>query len=370
MTGLAGCSGSGHLHERDGHGDDRSEERLADEIVFTREQAEAAGLQVETVAARTFSRVMKVSGQIQVSYGGEITLAAMADGIVSFTNSSIVEGTMVRSGETIVSIAAGNLPEGDPGVKAKIAYETALKEYQRAKDLIEATIISARDFEQARLTFETARTVYEAQAASRTPSGVRVTSPRNGFIRNRFVRQGEYVSVGQPIVTISQNRRLHLRADVPGKYYRNIREIRSAHFKTSYDDTIYKLADMNGRLLSVGQVPGTSSACVPVTFEFDNTDNLLPDSFAEIFLVGEPQEGVIAIPVSAVTEEQGVYFVYLRLDDEGYRKQEVTLGAGDGERIRVTGGLKESDILVTAGVCQLKLAAGVGAAVEGHTHSH
>ncbi|MDR3261204.1 MAG: efflux transporter periplasmic adaptor subunit, partial [Tannerella sp.] len=90
----------------------------------------------------------------------------------------------------------------------------------------------------------------------------------------------------------------------------------------------------------------------------------------EIYLLSEPQEYVIAIPLSAVTEEQGLFFVYLQLDEDGYKKQEVTLGADDGERTFVTSGLKEGDRIVTEGVYPVKLAAQASVIPEGHTHNH
>ncbi|MDR1103382.1 MAG: efflux RND transporter periplasmic adaptor subunit [Tannerella sp.] len=365
MINLAGCAGEGHSHETG-----RETEEHSDEIHFSREQAEAVGLKVETVARGTFSWVIKTGGEILSPQGGEVTLAATANGIVSFANPSITDGTAVKSGETIVRIAAGNLPEGDPGVKAKIAYETALKEYRRAEELVREQIISAKEFEQTRLRYETAKTVYEAQAAGHSPEGVRVTTPIGGFIRQRLVGQGEYVAVGQPVAVISQSRRLQLKVDVPGKYYRELRRVRSANFKMSGDDTLYKLSGMNGRLLSFGKAAGPSSFYVPVTFEFDNTGDFLPGAFSEVYLIAEPQEQVITVPVSAVTEEQGLYFVYLRLDEEGYMRREVTLGASDGERILALDGLKEGDALVTEGAYQLKLAAATGMIPEGEAHNH
>ncbi|MDR3261564.1 MAG: efflux RND transporter periplasmic adaptor subunit, partial [Tannerella sp.] len=278
----AGCRSGGDAHDHPSAKTVSPEgEAHSEEIIFTRQQAETVGLRVQTVVPGTFGRVIKTSGQIQTPQGEEITVSATANGMVSFTNPSVADGTVVKAGEAIVAISAGNLPDGDPGVKAKIAYETALKEYLRAEALSQDQIISAKEFEQIRSRYETAKTVYEAQASNFTPTGVRVTAPVSGFIRNRFVRQGEYVTVGQPIATISQNRRLQLRADVPEKYFKSIRSIRSANFKMPYDDTIYKLSDMNGRLLSFGKATDRLSFRIPVTFEFDNTGDILPGSFTE-----------------------------------------------------------------------------------------
>jgi RND family efflux transporter MFP subunit len=357
------CDGDGHSHDVA----DEKEEH-SDEISFTKHQAEAAGLQTETVAAGTFTQVIKVSGQIQVSQGDEATVSATSNGIVSFVNPSLTEGTSVRAGEALVRISAKNLPEGDPAVKAKIAYETAQKEFQRAEDLVKDKIISAKEYEQTRLRYETARTVYEAQASSVTANGVTVGSPIGGYVKNRLLKQGDYVSVGQAMITVSQNRRLQLRAEVPENHFGSLKNISSANFKPAYDNTVYRLADLNGRLLSFGRTSGENSFYIPVIFEFDNVGDIIPGSYVEVYLLSVAREGVISIPVPALTEEQDLYFVYLQLDDEGYKKQEVTLGQNDGKRVVILSGLNAGDKVVTKGAYQVKLAATSSVTPEGHSH--
>jgi RND family efflux transporter MFP subunit len=374
---IYGC-GSGHeghdhssdkSHEHcDGHNHEVAEEEHSDEISFTKKQAEAVGLQVETVAAGAFTQVIKVSGQILVSQGDEATVSATSNGIVSFVNPSLTEGVAVKSGETLVRISAKKLPEGDPLVKAKIAYEAAQKEFQRAEELVKDKIISAKEYEQVRLRYETARTVYEAQASDLTANGVKVSSPINGYVKNRSVNQGDYVSVGQAMITVAQDRRLQLRAEVPERYFRDLKNIGGANFRPAYDNAVYRLTDLNGRLLSFGKTSGSESFYIPVTFEFDNTGDIIPGSYAEIYLLSVPQNDVITIPVSAVTEEQDLYFAYLQVDEEGYMKQEITLGQSDGERIMVLSGLNAGDRIVTQGVYQVKLAATSSVAPEGHSH--
>ena len=79
---------------------------------------------------------------------------------------------------------------------------------------------------------------------------------------------------------------------------------------------------------------------------------------------------MISIPTSALTEEQSVYYVYLKLDEECYKKQEVQIGTDNGLRTEILGGLNEGDEVVTRGVYQVKLASVSGAIPEGHTHNH
>lgn len=367
--------GDGHDHsegeanheEGDGH-DTENESEHTDEIAFSKKQAELAKLTTETVSPGTFYNAIKTSGQIQAPQGNEVVIAATANGIVSFTNSSITEGTAVSAGQSLVTISAQKLLEGDPLAKTKIAYEAALKEYQRAEVLVKDQIISAKEFEQVKLRYETAKTTYEAQAPNVTAKGVSVASPISGYIKNKLVSQGGYVSVGQPIATVSQNKRLQLRAEVSESNYKMLKSISSANFKLAYDNTIYKLSELNGKLLSYGKSSGDQTFYIPVTFEFDNIGDIIPGAFAEIYLLSSPQSNVISVPVSSITEEQGLNFVYLQLDEEGYKKQEVALGQNNGERVQILSGLKNGDKVVVTGVYQVKLAATSSVMPEGHAH--
>jgi RND family efflux transporter MFP subunit len=378
----------GHDHDNDDHdhddheghdhgdesleGNDHSDEESshADEISFTNEQAKMAGLTTESIASGTFHQVIKTSGKIQASQGDEATIVATSNGIVSFVNPSIAEGDYVKSGEVIITVSAKQILNGDPVEKAKIAFETAEKEMKRADELIGDKIISVKEYEQIKMRYETAKTTYQAQSTNSSVNGVNIASPISGYIKNRLVAQGEYVSVGQSIATISQNQKLQLKAEVSEKNYKSLKNISNANFKTAYDNTLYKLSDLNGRLLSYGRTSGQQSFYVPITFEFDNKGDLIPGSFTEIYLIANPQNNVITAPVSSLTEEQGLYFAYIQIEEEIFKKQEVTLGQNDGERVHILSGLNEGDKVVTNGVYQVKLAATSSVMPEGHGHNH
>ena len=275
----------------------------------------------------------------------------------------------VGQGTPLLVLSSGHLAEGDPVQKARVAYEVAQREYERMEALVADKIVSEKDFARARQAYENARISYEAVAKNHTPAGQTVVAPAAGYVKSLLVKEGDYVSVGQPLVSITQNRRLFLRADVSEKYYKELAHITSAHFQTPYDDTTYDLQELNGRLLSYGKASGDGSYYIPVTFEFDNKGGVVPGSFVEIYLLTRPVEGVITLPVSALTEEQGSFFVYKQLDEECYEKQLVSLGANDGERVAILEGVQAGDRIVTRGAYQVKLASASNA-IPAHTHEH
>ena len=59
----------------------------------------------------------------------------------------------------------------------------------------------------------------------------------------------------------------------------------------------------------------------------------------------------------------------MRLGNKCYAKREVRTGAGNGERIEITGGLKPEENVVTKGAIHVKLASASNA-IPAHTHSH
>ena len=139
------------------------------------------------------------------------------------------------------------------------------------------------------------------------------------------------MTVGQPVATISKNRRLQLRADVSENYFNELKKIREP---TSWYPTItrfigwkiftgvyYPLAKPLLNLLSISRL--LLSSIISVGFH--------SGSYVEVYLLTTPQNNVFSIPVTALTEEQGIYFVYLQIAEEEFVKREVGIGESDGK---------------------------------------
>lgn len=365
---LGSCGGhEGHDHEAEGEAKETHAAHV-DEIVLTPEKAQAAGVQVEEVQPAAFRSVIPTSGQVLAAQGDEATVVAAVSGVVNFTR-LLIEGTQVSAGMALLTVSSQHIQEGDPVKRARIAYETAKSEYERAAKLVDKQIVSQKDFNQLKENYENARIAYEALSPSKDGKGVAVKSPIGGYVKSCLVKEGDYVTVGQPLLTVTQTRRLQLKAEVSERYYAGLKSIVSANFTTTYDDKVYQLDDLKGRLLSYGKSSGDASYYIPVTFEFDNRGDVIPGSFVEVYLLSEERQGVISLPVSAITEEQGLNFVYLQVDAECYKKQEVKLGMNDGCRVEVLSGLKGGEKVVTVGAMHVKLAA-AGNTIPGHTHNH
>ena len=385
-------------------------------IEFSAVQAETAGLRTETVKAGPFSQVVKVSGEILPAQGDEITVVATTSGIVAFSNgltsrsaaipasqasgstsqasgsisqpsaqasehsgqaiqpsaqasrpvrTVLVPGARITSGSTVAWISSRNMAEGDLALKAKATLDAAAREYERASALVESGAISRKEFEQAQLDYVNARAAYQAYEGRSAEAGVAVKASLTGYVKEVYVNEGDYVNAGQPLVTITRNRLLQLRADVPQKYYAALRNVSDANFRPAYSDETYSIKALGGRLVSAGR-SAAGTFYIPAIFEFSNTGDFVPGSYSDIYLIGSREEGIISVPESALLEEQGVYSVFVKVCDSEYRKQEVRTGRTDGLRREILSGINEGDEVVTAGTGQVRLASMSGAIPEGH----
>lgn len=364
-----GHNHEGHSHETDAHqGHDHEGTGHSDEIILSPEKAQAVGVVVEIIAPTTFHRVIRTNGQVMAAQGDECTIVATTSGVVNF-NRQLTEGMSINKGESLLVISAGHLTDGDPMEKAKVNFETAQKEYERMKRLVADRIVSAKEFEQAQQAYENARIAYEATAAHHSEGGQRVVTPMAGAITQLQVKAGEYVTMGQPLATISQNRKLYLRADVAENHYASLRTIHSANFRTAASRHTYTLDELNGRLISFGKAQGSRGNYLPITFEMEHRGDIIPGSYAEIWLLSSPIEHAIVLPKTALTEEQGSFFVYLQVDEEGYKKQLVEVDGDNGTHVRIVRGIHAGERVVTQGANQVRLAA-TSNAIPAHSHEH
>ena len=360
-----------HAHEA-GHGNESEHDHEHEDgiITFSVEQAKMAGLETETIGLGSFAEVIRVSGQVLAAQGDESAVVARTSGILTFTRDHLSEGSEVRNGEVLAKVSGRNIVGGDIVAQNNLLLATAEAAYRRAERLIADSIISQKEFERAKMEYESARLA--AKAGSGNDSGAEVTAPIKGFIKQVVVKQGEYVEAGQIVATVTKSCNLQLRAEVPEKYFSTLTKVRSANFKMGYDYEARSLDDMGGHLVAIGKIANEGSAYIPVTFEFANTGSVVPGAFADIWLIMHNRDNVLTIPVSALSESQGVYYAFIKHsgEDDCYERRELRIGASDGRRVEVLSGLSEGDNVVVKGVSQVKMAGAAGIIPDAHNHSH
>lgn len=353
LCGIISCNEANHIHE-----EVKEEHHHADEIIIQHEKAERFGVETTIVQLGNFHETIVVSGQIYPSESNNYTISASKPGIVTL-NPLVELGSHMQQGEPIASISANNVIGGDEDAKTKITLDNAESEYRRIKSLYDERLVSEREYITAQEAYQQALNAYKPQTGS-------IYSTIAGNITAIYVNNGDFVETGTPIAQVTGNKSLILRADLPERYGNTI--VTGANFKLSYSDSIYNTTVLGGNLVAQNS-QSTMAGYIPIYFKINGNDEIRPNSYAQVYLIGKTRDNVISLPVEALTEEQGDYFVYERIDEEGYIKHMVEIGATDGSNVEIKSGIQPGMKIVTKGATVVKLAANAGA-VPGHSHEH
>jgi multidrug efflux pump subunit AcrA (membrane-fusion protein) len=129
-------------------------------------------------------------------------------------------------------------------------------------------------------------------------------------------------------------------------------------------------ASRGARFLPLGAAVSPERRTVPLVVEVAN-----PGGELRIGASGRAQVGygdgreTLAIPASALQEEDGAPVVYVQAEGERFERRVVRLGVRQGDRVEVLQGLEAGEHVVTLGSHLVRLAGSSGKVPE-HGHAH
>jgi membrane fusion protein, heavy metal efflux system len=340
------------------------------DISYLKEQAWKVDFATMNVKRGTISEVIKTSGELVSPQMDEVMVVAKTSGLVLFKERSLI-GKEVNAGAHLFTITGKGVTDNNIDVKfqeSRAEFERADKEYNRQLELRKENINAEKDLEQAKLRFEHAKSNY-SNIASTYQGGQKISAPQNGFVKSVFVTEGQYVETGQPLMQLSKNKNIVLKAEVSQKYFSRLPFITSANFRTSYDSMFYDIRQFNGKVISFGKNVQSQDHFIPIYFQLENRGNIVPGSYADVYLKSGIINNTIAIPLSSVLEENGNYYVYVQSGGESFQKRYIKTGVSDGINVQVVSGINEGEMLVTKGAYQIKLSS-QSSAIPAHGHEH
>lgn len=353
-----------HDHEGHDHGHEEHDAHGSDEIVLKPEAAQKLGVEVAEIVPGPFVETLKVTGEILPSSADRSVAAARTSGIVKLAP-GVNPGAQVKAGQTIATVSARGVAGGDANASTLAALESAKRELDRVTPLLADGLVTRKEYNDALAAYEAARAAHSPAAASGS-----VTAPGSGVITAVNVGNGEFVDAGQPIVSIAANTRLTLRAMVPVSQAAFLPSVSGAML-ASHSGASIDLADHGCKLLSSAAASaGNTPGYVPVFFTFDSSAPVIPGSATEVYLKGPSRSNVLSVPLDAVVEQMGEKFVFVRVDEHGYEKRNVTLGNTDGRSVAILSGIAPGENVVVRGATFVRLAEQATVAPEGHSHNH
>ncbi|MFH5834301.1 efflux RND transporter periplasmic adaptor subunit [Halalkalibaculum sp. DA3122] len=360
-------------------------------ITFLKEQQWDIPFATQKVQQRTLTQTIDATGEIMAAQNSQVVVSAPFSGIIlSSQNGNLpVVGQQLSKGTSmavlnpaIQSGAGDNYAQ--QFINAQSELELAKANLERSKRLYEKEAIPQTELQKARIEYRQALTHYQTineviQVDTTTIEGYgesaesyrfALKAPINGTIVESFVTPGIQVEAGQPLYRIADASRVWLKANVPAAHQSRIANAGEAAFRVQGDDRLYEVSELDGRLISRANSIDPQTRTLPLIYELDNTKNGLPlGMFSTVHINTDTKENVLAIPRSALIEEEGNYNVYVHVSGESFRKQRVTTGIEHRGWVEITSGLQGGEHVVTENAYQVKLAS-LSSEAPSHGHTH
>jgi RND family efflux transporter MFP subunit len=342
-------------------------------VRFTKEQSWKIDFATAEARREPFGQIIRTTAQVQPSQGDERIITAKTNGVALFPNNNMVEGKAVGAGQALFSIDGSGMADNNLSVRyaeVENEYNRAKAEYDRKQELAKENIVSQSDLLKAKTDFSNAEAVYNNLRKNFASGKQTISSPISGFVTRVLVQNGQYIEAGQPVLVVSQNRDLLIKAELQPKYFDLLSNITSANIRLLNSNRTYSLEELGGRTLSYGKSTDINNPLIPVVFQVNNKAGLLAGSFVELFIKTQTNAQALTIPNEAIIEEMGNYFVFVQLTPEFFEKRVVKKRVTDGIRTEIAEGITAGERVVSKGAILVKLSQASGALDPhaGHVH--
>lgn len=298
---------------------------------------------VENLAFEPFTSYIRLVGEVKsiddIRYSTEVS-----GKLISY---SIPEGGFVKAGQVFAKIDDEMLKKDIERMEANVA--ASRENFERLESIWKKDSIGTE------IGYLNAKYAYKQVKASLDQLKIQlrktnVTSPINGILETQFVKAGEMVGAGTPIVRIIGNDKVKIEVGVPANYAGQIHKGESAIIE--FDAFPGKKYDSHINYVASSIV--TQSRIFKIEIHMPNTDNALKiDMIANVTLETNRLEKAIVVPQEYVFRTENGYEVFLAgKDAEGdliAKSVLVKLGPSFNNRVVIAEGLKVGDQLITKG---------------------
>lgn len=334
-------------------------------IIIEPEQAEKFDIQTMKLEKSDFNDAIKVAGTLDVSATAYGVASARSSGIIRI-NKSLNVGAHVSQGQAIATISGSGMQGGDASELAAVNLANAKRELNRLTPLHEDGIVSTREYNEALRAYETAK----AEAgSSNSKNGSVVLAPLSGKITAINVMEGQAVESGTPVATIVSDNSCILRANLPIKHATEYTSISDADFRMNGSSEFRSVGSLGGKKLPTAERVA-ENGYLPIYFLLPDVKDITPGTACEIYLKTSSNTPALSVPLSALSEQQGQTFVYVKIHYDAYEKRPVEIGRRSADAAEIVRGMSEGDSVVVNGLIFVRLAETSSVHPEGHSHNH
>ena len=303
----------------------------------------ALSVKTENVQSKLISDEVAVSGNIE----GHTTvkLGFMVAGKIDHI--SIKEGENISRGQLISSLDQTNyaIAKG----LADVQLNNVSDEYNRLQIMRDRGSLSENDF--SKISFSLQQAKLQQQLQQKYLSDTKLYSPISGVLLRREAEVGEIVSIGIPLFTVADIHRVKMLAFVPEG---ELHEIRIGQLANVTISSLGKT--FTGKVTEVGSAAEATSRAFTIKIEIENPALLIrPGMIADARIATNNNKQVILLPVECIQRDlanQNFVFVIDKAQNKVFERK-ISLGNIIDNKIVITSGLNEGDLVVTGGQTNL-----------------
>lgn len=364
-------------------------------IAFTKENQWKYPTLVRPVGRQKIIERITVSGVIEERPGsrGAVTtpiagrLLAADSGELPGIGQHLIAGGVVARIEPVFSEISSRLVAARAAVAAaKIKFADAQKTFERVRGLAASGAKSARDLQAAEKEMRLAQSELDSAGALAQAYGlanqglltggdkelpsVMLAAPISGsVVKLAGFATGEFVQEGETVAWTLDVNRVHVHAHVPVSLSTRLSNVTGAEISPAGATGWTPVWNASiGRLVSIGPEvhPETQVGTVIIETENSGRELRVGQQVAVRLLIGQA-DNVLAVPESALVEEEGLTTVYVQVAGETFQKRIVATGRRDGHWVEIRSGIEAGERVVTRNAYAIRLAAVAGGAIP---HSH
>ncbi|MFW5966419.1 MAG: efflux RND transporter periplasmic adaptor subunit [Persicimonas sp.] len=298
-------------------------------------------------------------GEAQLVTTHTVEPSTLYDSLAAIGTLEADESIMVRN-ETPGKIVSIDFEEGERVSKGQRlmqmrndTLQAELRVQERRRDLLETELerqkqvldqggVSQHEYDVTANELEIAKAQVDRTRAQLEETVVR--APFDGVVGLRDVSPGAVVTDGADVAELRKTDKLALQFSVPERFAPRIEEGMEVYFRTHGSEKIHDAEVTN-------MEPGLDSKDRTLLVEatVDNEDDRFrPGSFAQVRLVLERLDNVLAVPPAAELKSSEGSQVWV-LEDGEAKRRDIRAGFRDKKRLEVTDGLSEGDEVIVTG---------------------
>ena len=255
----------------------------------------------------------------------------------------VEEGAVVKEGDLLCELEDSELKIALD--EARINMEQQQREFGRIESMHEESLISNKEYSDAKYQYELAKNRHAAAAVRY--GYTKISAPFGGVVTRRYIELGQNLNVASQVFQLVDPDPLLIRMYLPEN---EIAEIKVGQ-KVSVEPDSDPGNAFYGKVVRIAPEVDERTGTVKVTAETRAT--AIPGSFARVKIITDTRQAKLTIPRRGVVSDAGELYVFVAEGDT-VRKSPVQLGYQDEDYAEVIHGVENGDSVVVVGVGGLR----------------